>query len=67
MASLQKLDKEHYQFSQGSKVFANCQEQTVTIHVQHKGMQHEKRHTLPCPYSGKSSQLYQISNTNPVM
>lgn len=41
MASMEKNDREHG-FTQGSQIFANCQEEIMASVAQHDEIQHEK-------------------------
>lgn len=54
MPAWKKNDKEHYGLTQGSQIFANCQEEIMACQAQYREIQHEKWHALLGPGSRKS-------------
>lgn len=42
MGRMEKTEKEHHGLTQGSQIFANCQEEVTASQAQHKDVQHEK-------------------------
>lgn len=42
MGRMEKNEKEHHGLTQGSQIFANCQEEVTASQAQHKDVQHEK-------------------------